>query len=144
MILALSPSAPVFAGQQTGKTAPEAAAAEPKPEDRGWPRTYPVPSGGKLTLYQPQISAWENQKHMVAYGAVAYLPTDASKPELGTVKVEADTKVSVEERLVNFAPLKITEANFPTVSKEKTAEIVKIINDTIPEYDRVISLDRVM
>ena len=41
---------------------------------------------------------------MVAYAAVSY---DAEgrdrKPALGSLKVEADTKVAVAERLVNFA-----------------------------------------
>src|SRR5262249_30170813 len=65
-------------------------------------------------------------------------------PVIGTIKLETDTDVSLEQRLVKFSTLKITEANFETLSKEQTAEIVKAIEKTIPEEDRVIALDRVL
>ncbi len=132
--------------------APAAAAAGPKkagasaqaPVDKGWPRSYALPSGGGVLLYQPQVASWENQKRIVAYSAVSYQPTGAPKPHLGSVKVEADTKVALDERLVNFAPLQITEANFPTLGKEKTREIVAEIDKAIPDTERVIALDRVL
>jgi hypothetical protein len=110
----------------------------------GWPRTYRTPSGGSILLYAPQVSSWEDQQRMTAYAAVSYLSQGASKAALGTVKVEAETKVSVEERLVNFAPLKITESNFSTLPKEQTGEVVSEISKAIPKEERVIALDRVL
>jgi hypothetical protein len=97
-----------------------------------------------MTLYQPQLASWEAQKHMVAYSAVSFQPTGAPKPHLGSVKIEADTKVSTSERLVNFSSFKIAEANFPTLGKEKTGELAKEIDKAVPHEDRIISLDRVM
>ena len=49
------------------------------------------------------------------YAAVSYTPKGAKKPALGTVKVESDTSVALDERLVSFSELKITEPNFPTL-----------------------------
>jgi hypothetical protein len=72
---------------------------------------------------------------------VSYMAAGASKAALGTVKVEAETKVSVEERLVNFAPLKITESNFSTLPREQTSEVVSEISKAIPKEERVIVLD---
>src|SRR4029453_13185817 len=40
------------------------AAVTPAPIDGGWPRAYTMPSGGQLTLYQPQVAAWAGQKNM--------------------------------------------------------------------------------
>ena len=48
------------------------------------------------------------------------------------------------QRLVNFANLRITESNFPTLPKEQLREIVAEITKAIPEEDRVIALDRVL
>jgi hypothetical protein len=123
---------------------PAAAAPQAPPPDGGWPHFYSLPSGGSLLLYQPQIANWDQQKHMVAYSAVSYRAQSADKPALGTIKLEADTQVSVADRLVNFKPLKITEASFSTLQKPVVQEITAEIDKAIPDDDRVIALDRVL
>ena len=125
-------------------TRPTASAPAATPVDGGWPRVYDMPSGGTLLLYQPQIASWERQAQMVAFSAVSYRGKSGDKPALGTVKLEATTKVSVEERLVAFEPMKIVEASFPTLPKEQLREVVTQIETTIPKDDRVIALDRVL
>ena len=124
--------------------APTSAAAAPAPVDGGWPRVYDLPSGGSFLLYQPQVASWDKQAHLVGFSAVSYRSNAADKPALGTVKVEADTKVALTERLVSFSPMKITEASFPTLQKEQIREVVAQIDKMIPDDDRVIALDRVL
>ena len=63
---------------------------------------------------------------------------------LGTVIAEATTRVSVEERLVDFSTFRITQANFPTASKEQASAAVAAITASIPAAERVIALDRVL
>jgi hypothetical protein len=150
--LVLSPALPVVGTPhgQVRAAAPQAASAKMAAKtavaqpDGGWPRSYTTPSGAGLVVYQPQIAAWPNQKHLTLYSAVSYSPKGAEKPVLGTIKAEADTKVSVSERLVDFSVLKITESNFQGLSKEQMQEIVAEINSGIPQDDRVIALDRVL
>ena len=113
-------------------------------QDRGWPRGYNLPDESQIVLFQPQIASWNDQKHAVALAAVSYVAKGAEKPVIGTIKIETDTLVALDQRMVKFSKLDITEANFPTLEKEKTAEIVKEIQKNIPEEDRVISLDRVL
>src|SRR6185369_17066266 len=86
--------------------------------DKGWPRGYSLPSEAQLVIYQPQIANWENQKQLVAFAALSYVAKGEQKPALGTIKLEANTEVSLEQRLVKFSTLKITESNFPTLQKE--------------------------
>src|SRR5580765_4941787 len=57
--------------QQKSAAQPQKPAAQPqksatlKPAtDGGWPRTYKLASGS-ATVYQPQVSSWEDQKHIV-------------------------------------------------------------------------------
>ena len=158
-----SPIAPLVNGQAppatqskpaaTAKpTAQPAAAAQPTPAgaaapaapDGGWPRAYATASGAALLLYQPQVSSWVDQKHMVAYAAVSYLAKGAEKPALGTVKVESDTSVALDDRLVNFAALKIDQPSFPTLQREQLRTVVEEIVASLTPGERVIALDRVL
>ncbi len=97
-----------------------------------------------ILLYQPQIASWEKQAHIVGFSAVSYRSKTADKPAMGTIKLESDTKVALDERLVSFDPMKITEANFPTLQKEQIREVIAQIDKAIPDDDRVIALDRVL
>ena len=152
LTLLLDPAVPLVAaamaaGQATPKPAPAAAGATVAVEtavDGGWPRVYDLPSGGTILMYQPQIATWDKQTHMVAYSAVSLRATGAEKPVLGSIKLEADTKVALDERLVNFQNLKIAEANFKELAKERVAEVVAQITKAFPNEERVIALDRIL
>ncbi len=112
--------------------------------DGGWPRGYSLPSEAQIVIFQPQVATWEEQKHMVALAAVSYVAKGETKPTLGTIKFEADTTVALEQRLVKFSTLKITEANLQALSIDQTREIVSEIEKTIPPEERMIGLDRVL
>jgi hypothetical protein len=156
--LVLSPLAPCWAQtasppakpagssppKKAGATTPAQTAGTQGAPDGGWPRGYETPSGGKIVVYQPQVASWDDQKHMAAYAAVSYEAKGATKPAMGSVRIEADTEVAVQERLVNFSDFKITESNFPTLSKDQAREVVTEIGEAIPKEDRVIGLDRVL
>jgi hypothetical protein len=144
--LVVSPSTLVLARQTAtpARGAATTAAAADQPVDGGWPRAYLTPTGAQMLLYQPQISTWPNQTRMTAYSAVSYQTKGAKAPSLGTVKIEAQTKVAVPERLVSFSQLTISEANFSTVPKEQLRGIVDEITNAIPQHERIIALDRVL
>ena len=129
----------VPAQQQNGN-----AQAPQEVNDRGWPRGYSLPSEAQILIYQPQIASWVDQKHLVAYAAVSHIAKGEQKPKLGTLKVEGETSVSLERRLVKLSTFKITEANFQELSKEQTREIVAEVEKAIPADDRIIALDRVL
>jgi hypothetical protein len=132
------------AGTAKPAAATPAAAASPAPIDGGWPRIGDLPSGGSILMYQPQIASWDKQKHMVAYSAVSYRPNATDKPAVGTIKIEADTDVSVAERLVSFHKMKIVEANFSSLDKDHVREVTDVIAKGIPTDERIITLDRVL
>ena len=82
-----------------------------------YPKSVFLDNGNAL-IFQPQVESWAGNSKITAWSAVSYLAGDGSqKPALGTIKVEADTRVALEERLVNFTPVRITEFNFPTLSR---------------------------
>jgi hypothetical protein len=145
LLTAVSLLVPTFAPLAAAQAAPAAKpAAAAAPPDGGWPRAYTTASGASLVLYQPQVSAWTEQKHIAAYLAVSYTPKGAAKPALGSVKVESDTSVAIDERLVSFSQLKIAEPSFPTLPREQLKTVVEEISTSIPPGGRVIALDRVL
>ena len=123
---------------------PATAAAAPAAPDGEWPRRFTTASGAAVTLHQPQVASWENQKLITFYAAASYSAKEGDKPALGTIKAEADTKVSVPERLVDFSIVRVTESNFPTLAKPQVQEVVAEITKDIPQHARVIALDRVL
>jgi hypothetical protein len=131
---------PAAAPAASPAAAPDAAASV----DGGWPRAYQTASDAALVVYQPQVASWDGRAQMVAYSAVAYQAKGASKPALGTVRLEAKTSVWVADRLVRFSPVKVTETSFRELPKEQLQDIVTQIDSGIPEYDRLIALDRVL
>jgi len=145
--LLVNPLAPLVTAATAQAAAPKPAQAKapaPAPLDGGWPRAYALPSGGSILVYQPQIASWDKQKHLVAFTAVSYRSTAAEKPALGTIKLESDTSVAVADRLVRFQPMKIVEASFGSMDKEKVRQITDQIDKAIPDDERVIALDRVL
>ena len=131
------------------KPAAPAATAAPAPVvappvDGGWPRLYELKGGGSALVYQPQIASWDQQKAMTAFSGVSYRAKSTDKPTIGTIKLEATTKVSVTERLVSFQDMKIVEANFQGLEKDRLRDIVAEIDAAIPHDTRVIALDRVL
>jgi len=82
-----SPIAPLIATQAPAAQPPAAVAVAPPNTDGGWPRSLTTASGAALVVYQPQISTWVDQKHVVAYSAVSYTPKGATKSALGTIKL---------------------------------------------------------
>ena len=143
---------PAHLDAQTSTAKPAPTPQEPVPEaaplpedpDGGWPRDYTTPSGGAIRVFQPQVSTWTDQQHLVAYSAVSYNAKDAKQPAMGTVKLEADTTVALSERLVNFTNLKLTESNFPNLPKEQHQEVVARIQRAVPDQEMIIALDRVL
>ena len=125
-------------------TAQKPAAAAAPAEVDPWPRDYTTKSGAALTVYQPQIASWTDQKHVVLYAAVAYTAKGAKEPALGSLKVESDTRVALDDRLVSVSEFKITESNFPTLPREAVRTTVEEIVAAVPLEERVMSLERVL
>ena len=129
--------------QSSGSPPRPATAAAPAPPrtatgtqtqepDGGWPRDYATPAGAALRVFQPQVGSWDGQKHMVAFAAVSYTAKGAPKPALGTVKLEAGTSVAVDDRLVNFDNVKLTETHFADLPADQVREVTSTIEREVP------------
>ena len=118
------------------------AAARPH-VDGGWPRAFAA-GGAQFLVYQPQVLSWTDQTHLVALSAVSYLAPDATQPALGTVRIEADTRVSVANRLVHLTSLRLTESSFKTVPSDAIRAMLAELERNLPSEARIVALDRVL
>lgn len=126
-------------------TTPAAAAADDTTDaDGGWPRLIVAPSGASIILYQPQLMSWKDQRYLTAMAAVSYTPRGASKPDLGTIRLESPTSTSVEDRMVNFQKVSLTSMNFPSLEKVESQELLAEIQKSLPKENVLISLDRIL
>ncbi|HEY6802325.1 MAG TPA: hypothetical protein VI306_01995 [Pyrinomonadaceae bacterium] len=141
IVLTIALSRLLFPGSSTQVLAK---ATEPEPSDGGWPRLYDLHDGGTAVIYQPQVSEWDGERHIVAWTAVSYQEKKDSKPTLGTIKLEADSTVALDQRLVSLTPLRITQFNFSSLSREKGQKLSAELQAAIPQGEQVLSLDRVL
>ena len=109
--------------------------------DTGWPRRVALKSG-TVDWYQPQIESWTGQKKMIAWSAVSFTPTGTTTPALGTIKIEGDTRVALDDRLVGIE-LQIVEYNFPSLKTDQVKALVADVQG-LPNNERVLDLDRLM
>ncbi len=109
--------------------------------DTGWPRTVAVNSGTAV-WHQPQIESWTDQKKIVGWSAVSFLPTGAKEPAMGTIKIEGETEVAVDDRVVRL-DLRISEYNFKTLAPEVVKSLVADVQ-ALPQHQRVLDLDRLL
>ena len=115
----------------------------PRSVEVPFPRSFDL-TGGNAMIYTPQIVSWADQKHAVAWAAVSYKSVNAQQPVMGVIKLEAETRVSTEQRLVDLAPVRITEINFSTLPREETQKLSVELQNAFQRGNRVISLDRVL
>ncbi len=130
-------AAPAAAGTQV-------ATPEPSDRDGGWPRLTETVTGATLIMYQPQAVSWERQRELVAMAALSYLPKNATKPDLGTVTVSAQTSVSMEERMVKLEQVKIVDMKFATLDKTEAREALAEIQKAVPATAVFMGLDRLL
>ncbi|HVR98518.1 MAG TPA: hypothetical protein VMW27_18025 [Thermoanaerobaculia bacterium] len=117
---------------------------EAQPADGGWPRVYDLAGGDSAVLYQPQVASWDGRKHLVAWAAVSYQAQGAQQAVPGTIQIDAETRVALDERLVSFSPFRITGSSFPSLSQDQAGKIVTGLQQAVLPGDPVIALDRVL
>lgn len=132
-----------FAGLRSLTSAQTGPATMGPATESPFPRAYELTSGNAL-VFAPQLASWADQKHAVVWAAVSYKAKDATQVAMGVIKLEADTRVALDERLVDLSTPKITEINFPSLSRDVSQKLSSELQQSIAGGNRTISLDRVL
>ena len=132
MVSLLQPPGGVLATRDAGGHTPAATPAAAAP-DGGWPRRYTAPrrrADRALRAAGRQLGRPEAAD--AARGRGVHRARAATTALLGTIIAEADTRVSVAERLVDFSSFRIIQSNFPIASKEQVSAAVAAIKASMP------------
>jgi len=119
--------------------APLAADEEPR-----WPRELEFDDGTVIVVFQPQVVSWEDNRRLAAWVAFSAKLMKSEKPELGALRVEVDTDVDMEARMVSFANLKITKIKFPGLSSGVAKATESVVRRYFPTEIKPMELDRIL
>ncbi len=139
-----APAAPKAAAPQA-KAAPSTAkpgSSQPKPAepvDGGWPREVKT-TAGVVTVYQPQIDAWDGSR-LAVYAAVSVKEKEDAAPFYGVVWADGRTVVDKESRLVTFTDREFKKAVFPS-QPGKNAAMLEVLRKEVAPVTRTLALDR--
>ena len=113
--------------------------------DPGWPRAYTTPAGARVQIYQPQIASWEGQTHLVAYLAVAHTAAGADGPCSARSKSKRRPASRSSNGSCSFADVADRRNELRIAGRASAcARSSSDIERAMPEFERVIALDRVL
>ena len=128
MAVVLIPLAAILPGQ----TAPAAGNWPMQLDDHGF----------HIVVYQPQVDSWKKDR-LEGRAAVTATKAGSSQEAFGIVTLSARTDVDKETRMVALEDLKVTSASFPGAKPEQ-GDLEKAVRDSLPNWPKVIALDRLL
>jgi hypothetical protein len=138
LVLALAAAGATTAAVAKAPASAPPGDASPDP-DGGWPREFTT-AAGRITVYQPQLDAWDGMK-LEARAALAISEPGAESPVFGVGWFEARTSVDKIERMVTLNDYKLIRVAFPSAPGKDEA-FAKAIREQVLPKTREISLDR--
>jgi len=119
-----------------------AAPAEESAADSNWPREIERPKA-VITLYEPQIEKL-TMNDIESRAAVSVTLVGETEPHFGAVWIMARLDVDRDARTVRFREIKIPEVRFPEATDEQKQALALILEQEIPTWDLVESLDNLI
>jgi hypothetical protein len=107
-----------------------------------WPRILEG-ERGKVTIYQPQIETFANDK-MDARAAISVTTPENPAPVFGAVWFECRMETDRDERTVSLLDATVAAAKFPEAKEENVQKLIDLLEEEIPKWDIVLSLDRLL
>lgn len=108
----------------------------------GWPRSFDTSDGGKMILYQPQVTAWDDFKTIDALIAAEYVSGPDAKPVFGVIGVSGKTAADEEKSEVVISDITVTELNFSALDREKLDALNVAVGNVLPSGPITVSEQR--
>jgi hypothetical protein len=106
-----------------------------------WPKSIPLPAGGKITIYQPQP---ESLRGVILSGRAAVSVQKTPKDDLifGAIFFEATLATDKSMRMATLESIRINYAKFPGVSDTgKINGLARLIQTEVPKWNLETSLE---
>jgi len=102
-------------------------------DDRpGWPRAFTTDKGAEITLYQPQVTKWDNFTDLSALVAAEYRAGKDAKPTYGVIGLTARTVTDQDAGEVVLSDIKITQLDFSTLDREQIGDLSLAVGKILP------------
>ena len=86
--------------------------------DVAWPREAKGADGTVITVYQPQIESWADNR-ITARAAVAVRRPGEQEPSYGVIELAATTQIDKASDVATLTALRVTKSNFPGSTPEQ-------------------------
>jgi len=106
-----------------------AAAQTPAP-DVAWPREAKAADGTVVTVYQPQVERWADNR-LSGRAAVAVQRPGEKEPRYGVIEISARTDIDKGADLVTITAPRITRSSFPGATEQQSAQILAILRGAV-------------
>lgn len=139
----------VLAGAVAASQVPLAGAA-PVPftvpqaeDDGGWPRQIDD-ERGTIVIYQPEVEQFQGNTLSGRAAVSVTMRDDGATPVFGAVWMDARIETDRESRMVEILDVTVTNVRFPEATPEQGQELIDILEEEIPRWQLVISMDRLV
>jgi hypothetical protein len=107
-----------------------------------WPREVETENKAIITLYQPQLESFENNK-LIGRMAISVKAVDQGLV-FGAIWFSATLITDLEKRIAVLDELDITQTHFPDIEEDKVVHFARMLEAEIEGWDVEMSLDRLL
>ena len=131
-----------------GQAIPASAASAPArnrqqaEEDGGWPRQIDHPRA-TIIMYQPEIETFSGNT-LSGRAVVSVTRTGETTPVFGAVWMDSRIATDRESRMIEILDVSITNVRFPNATPEDEQGLAGLLEEEIPGWNLMISMDRVI
>jgi len=115
-------------------------------QDESYPRKVSL-AGGSVTIHHPTVSDWQDFVVLSAWVPVEVQAADSGEIWTGSVRIEADTAVRFEERIVSLSNLRMAEAkadvglSADALALQQSTAASQLLAEALKKSRQSISLD---
>jgi uncharacterized membrane protein YgcG len=115
-----------------------AQAPAPSP-DVAWPKERKAPDGTVITVYQPQLEQWADNR-LSGRAAVAILRPGEKEPGYGVIELAARTEIDKSADTVTLSAVQITKGSFPGATQQEADTYLATLRGALPKQGWPASL----
>jgi hypothetical protein len=106
--------------------------------DVAWPRQVKAPDGTLITVYQPQVERWADNK-LSGRAAVSVARPGEKDPHYGVIELSATTAVDKAADLATLSSVRITKSSFPGASQADGERYVAALRGSVTKTQWPVS-----
>ena len=100
--------------------------------DAAWPRERKAADGSLVTVYQPQVETWKDNR-LTGRAAIAVLRPGEQEPQFGVIELEARADVDKEADVATLRAVRIVKGSFPGLPQAQADQYLAKLRAALPK-----------